>query len=82
MFEFATLNPNYTLQLPVEIAEQFQPSDRFIIWMEGDTVHLKRVTPSPLKAVAEAPAGEPLSLDEINDIVHEVRRQKRRGQVD
>jgi hypothetical protein len=32
-------------------------------------------TPSVIKVVAQAPEGEPLSLDEINDIVHEVRRQ-------
>ncbi len=75
MSELAILNPNHTLQLPVEIAERFQPSDRFIVWMDGDTLHLKRVTPSPLKIVEQAPVDEPLSLDEINDIVHNVRRQ-------
>ena len=76
MFEVATLKLNHTLELPVEIAEQFQPSDRFIIWQEGDTLHLKRITPSPLSAVAQAPADVPLSLGEINEIVHEVRRQR------
>jgi hypothetical protein len=77
MFGVATLNPNHTLQLPVEIARQFQPSDRFIVWTEGETLHLKRLMPSPLKAVEQAPADEPLSLDEINDIVHEVRRHRK-----
>jgi len=27
--------------------------------------------------VAQAPEGEPLLLDEINEIVHEVRRQRK-----
>lgn len=41
---------------------------------------LKRITPPPVtRIVAEAPEGEPLSMDEINEIVHEVRRQV--GQV-
>ena len=43
-------------------------------------VHFKRITPRDVtEIVAEAPEGEPLSLDEINDIVHEVRRQRRPG---
>ena len=75
MSAVATFTPNQTLQLPLEIVQQFLPSDRFIVWQEGDTLHLKRITPSPLKAVAEAPDEEPLSLDEINDIVHGVRRE-------
>jgi hypothetical protein len=77
MFEVATLKPNHTLELPVEVAKHFQPADRFIVWQEGDTLHLKRITPSPLKAVEQAPESEPLSLDEINEIVHEVRRQRK-----
>jgi hypothetical protein len=76
MSELATLNPNYTLALPAVIAQHFQPSDRFIVWLEGDTLHLKRITPSPLKVVEQAPEDDPLSLDEINDLVHEVRRQR------
>ena len=77
MFDLATVTPNHTLQLPDEIAKQFQPADRFIIWMEGDILHLKRITPSPLKAVEQAPDEEPLSLEAINEIVHEVRKQRR-----
>ena len=34
-------------------------------------------TPSVIRIVAQAPEGKPLSLDEINDIVHKVRRQHR-----
>ena len=76
MFEIATLTPNRTLQLPPEIASRFLPTDRFIVWLEGDTVHLKRLTPSPLQRIEDAPADEPMALDEINDIVHEVRQQR------
>jgi hypothetical protein len=40
--------------------------------------HMKRVTPPPVtEIVAQAPEGEPLSLDEIDDIVHEVRRRRK-----
>jgi len=77
MSEVAVLTQNYTLQLPVQIRNLFQPLDRFIVWTDDDMLHLKRLTPSPLDVVENAPSGEPLSLDEINDIVHEVRRQRR-----
>ncbi len=74
MNDLATLRPDHTLELPAEIAAYFQPSDRFIIWKDGDTLLLKKVAPSPLDKVEQAPVGDDLSLDEINEIVHEVRR--------
>ncbi|MBC8248450.1 MAG: hypothetical protein H8E90_02125 [Anaerolineales bacterium] len=80
MVEIAELTLQHTLKLPTEIAARFRPLDRFVIWVEGDTLHLKRVTPPPVTSiVAQAPEGEPLSLEEINEVVHEVRRQQRTG---
>jgi len=76
MAELATLSQNKTLKLPADIAEHFHPSGQFVVWLDRDTLHLKRLPPSPLKAAANAPVEEPLSLDEINDIVHEVRKQR------
>ena len=73
MFEIAKLTPLRTLELPPAIASQFAPSDRFIVWMEGDTVHFKRIATSPLQVVEDAPADEAVPLEEINEIVHTVR---------
>lgn len=67
MFEIATLTPNHTVQLPAEIAKQFLPKARFIVWWEGDTLHLRRLTPSLLQRLADAPEDEAISLDEITD---------------
>ena len=80
MVEIAQFTAPDTLKLPANIADRFQPSDRFVVWVEGDTLHLKRITTPPVADIVEqAPEGEPLSLDEINDIVHEVRRRRRTG---
>lgn len=78
MIKVAELVSQRTLILPVEVASRFRPSDHFVVWVEGsDTLHLKRITPSPITdIVAQAPAGEPLSLDAINEIVHEVRYRR------
>ena len=78
MVELAELTAQQTLKLPAEIAARFKPADRFVVWAQGDTLYLKRVTPLPVTdIVAQAPEGEPLSLDEINQIVHQVRKQRR-----
>ncbi len=80
MVEIAELTSRRTLKLPEKIAARFRLADRFVVWVEGDTLYLKRITPPPVtEIVAQAPEGEPLSLDEINEIVHEVRRRRRAG---
>ena len=78
MSEIVELTAQKTLKLPPEIADRFRPADRFVVWAEGDMLHLKRITPPPVTQIVEqAPEGEPLSLEEINEIVHEVRRQSK-----
>ena len=81
MPEIAELTPGCVLKLPAEIIGRFRPSDRFVVWAEGgDTLHLKRITPPPVtEIVARASEGKPLPLDEINEIVHKVRHQRRIG---
>lgn len=81
MTGLATLSKENTIELPSEIAEHFAPLDRFVIWIDGDTVHLKRIMPSPLQIVENASADDELTLDEIDDIVHEVRRNRPESQV-
>jgi hypothetical protein len=76
--EIAELTAQYTLKLPEKIAARFRPADRFVVWVEGESLYLKRITLPPVAdIVAQAPTGEPMSLDEINEIVHDVRRRRR-----
>jgi hypothetical protein len=78
MFEIATLTPDGSLQLPVDMVRALTPSVKFLVWQDGDVLHLKPMTadlPSLLDLVAEATEDEYLTLDEINEIVHEVRQQ-------
>ena len=80
MVEIAELTLQHTLKLPTEIAARFRPADRFVVWVEGDTLLLKRITPPPVTSiVAQAPEGTPLPLKDTNEIVHQVRRQRRTG---
>ncbi|MBE7470395.1 MAG: hypothetical protein DPW09_29010 [Anaerolineae bacterium] len=78
MTAIAELTAPDTLKLPAQITAQFRPSDRFVVWVEGDTVYLKRITPaSVVEIVDQAPAEEPLTLDEINELVHQARREQK-----
>jgi hypothetical protein len=80
MSEIAEWTAQQTLKLPPEIASRFRPTDRFIVWAEGDALYLERITPTPVTQIVEqAPEGEPLTLDEVNEIVHQVRRQSNAG---
>jgi hypothetical protein len=77
MAQIAELTAESTLKLPAEIAERFQPWDRFVVWQAGDMLYLKRIeSVAVLERVAEAPQDEPLSLEDINAMVHEVRRNR------
>lgn len=82
MTSVAILSKNNTLQLPTEIAAQFAPSDRFVVWMDGDTMHLKRIMPSPLDIVDGAPDDDDeIPLEELDGIVHEVRENRHKSQL-
>jgi hypothetical protein len=75
MTEIAVLQADNVVALPSDVAGRFRPADRFLVWVEGDTIHLKRMAESVLDIVASAPEGEPVADEEINDIVHEVRHR-------
>ena len=77
MTGIAELISSDTPKLPAEVAARFRPSDRFKVWAEGDALYLKRIAPRSVTGiVADAPVGEPMSLKQIDDFVHEVRRQR------
>lgn len=75
------LSSDYQVMLPAEIARRFRPADRFLVWPQGDTLILKRITaPRVTDIVAATPESEPpLSMEEIDAIVHEVRKQRAQG---
>lgn len=76
MTQVAELTTANTLKLPPQLAQQFHPADRFLVWCSGDTLHLKRITPPNItELVAQAPEGEPLTLDELNEIIHQLRKE-------
>ncbi len=76
-----TVGADNTITLSSDITQAFQPDDRFLVTIQGDTVILKRIsTVNVLDRVEATPDDEPPpTMDEINAIVHEVRQQQKQG---
>jgi len=74
------LSPDNKITLPTEVAGRFRPADRFLVWLQGDMLILKRITiPRVTDIVAATPGTTPpLAMEDIDEIVHEVRRQQHR----
>ena len=53
----------------------FEPDVRFALLWQGDTLILKRVGTPRVSDIVGANDEEGMSLDEINEIVHEVRAE-------
>lgn len=72
------LGADNSLTLPNEIAQVLGPGSRILVLKQEDTIILKRILPPRITdIVANTPETEPpLTLEEINEIVHEVRRQQ------
>jgi hypothetical protein len=69
---------NGVLELPAEALEWVQPDDRLMVFIEGDTLLLKKVRPSRLSELADrAPGDVEMPLQEIADEVHNYRQDKR-----
>ncbi|NJL55443.1 hypothetical protein HC928_09840 [bacterium] len=70
------LGADNTLTLPAEMAQVLGPGSRIVVMKQGDTLVLKRIDVlSHLDRVAATPDSAPLTLEEMNEIVHAVRHQ-------
>ena len=66
------------LTLPPEATKLIGTDTEVTVVTTGDTVILKKVTPSRLSEIAErAPNDKPMSLSEISQEVHSARRSRR-----
>lgn len=80
MTHVVELGADNNITLPADLTRGFRFADRFLVIVQGDTVILKRITPlNVLDRVAAATDDEPPpTMEEISEMVHEVRRQYRR----
>lgn len=75
------LDAQNTVHLPDDLVSGFHTGDRFVVVRTGDTIVLKRIHPPRITdIVAETPPTEiPMTMDEISELVHDVRRQHTEG---
>lgn len=72
------LNKNWTLTIPKDFRAIFKPSDEFACFVEGDTLIIKRITPTKLSEIAERVKEKPISMKTIAKEVHTHRQEKRK----
>jgi hypothetical protein len=65
------------IRLPKTVLRRFPKQSELVVWSEGDTIVLKRITPIRASEFARRDPGEGLSLDEIDAEVQAYRREKR-----
>jgi hypothetical protein len=69
------------IALPPEIQATLQPGDEYLVWQTEDTLLLKKVqkpmTIADIRAKVNALGSDPEqpTLDELSQIIHEVRQQ-------
>jgi len=71
------INKDGTLTIPKALRSFFKPSDKFIWFMEGNTLIIKRINPPNLSDIAKRVKEKPLPLKEIEKEVHAYRNEKK-----
>jgi antitoxin component of MazEF toxin-antitoxin module len=78
----AKIRPDYTVELPEELRGQVRPGDRVEVVVKGKEIALRVRTSRPdlreiIARIRRNPAEHSLSSEEIEDIIHQVRRDRR-----
>lgn len=77
-----SVTPEGNLELPPEIREKIRPGDEYLLWQTEDSILLKKIQ-KPLdweelrrRRDAIGPDPNELTMEEICEIVREVRRER------
>lgn len=78
----ARIRPDFTVELPEELRGQVQPGDKVEVVVKGKQVALRIRSPRPdlreiIARIRRNPSEHPLSETEIEEIIHQVRRERR-----
>jgi hypothetical protein len=76
-----SITDDRAIALPPEIQATLQPGDEYLVWQTDDTILLKKVqkpiTIADIRAKVNASGNDPEepTLEELSQIIHEVRQQ-------
>jgi hypothetical protein len=66
-----------SVKLPADILRTFPPASELAVSWEGDTITLQRLTVRKASRAKKPVASEQMSLEDVSEEVHEIRREKR-----
>ena len=75
--EVAKVNADLQIDFPSKVKEWLQAESELALFLEGDTLILKKITLPKLSSLAERKSGVEMPLEEICEEVHQYRREKK-----
>ena len=73
-----TVSKDMRLKLPKTYKKIIEKGSRFIVSQSDDTIMLKQIRKPVWSAAASIRDDNPMSLEQIDEIVHKVRRNRKR----
>ena len=72
------INKDGTFNMPKALKTFFNPSNKLVWFIEGNTLIIKRINPPKLSEIAERTEEKPMPLKEIVKEVHAYRSEKQK----
>jgi hypothetical protein len=66
-----------SIKLPADILRSFPPASELAVSWEGDTITLQRLSARKRSRVKKPAGAEQMSMEDVSEEVHEIRREKR-----
>ncbi len=66
-----------SIKLPADILRTFPPASELAVSWEGDTITLQRLTARKVSRARKPVATKQMSMDDVSEEIHEIRREKR-----
>ena len=74
----STVSKDMRIKLPKTFKKMIEKGSRFIVSRSDDTIMLKQIRKPIWRAAGSTRTNNPMSLEQIDEIVHKVRRNIKR----
>ena len=74
----AEVNPNLQIDFPPKVKDWLSSETELAVFVEGDTLVLKKVKIPTLSTIAERSSEREMPIDEIVEEVHRYRKNKKK----
>ena len=76
--DVAKVNADLQIDFPSKVKKWLQATSELAVFLEGDTLVLKKINLPRLPGIAERTSGSEMPLEKITAEVHQYRKEKRK----